>query len=60
MNEATQQLGGIFSEGKDSYLQGLPRENCPYPPHADEREAWLKGWDHGAHADGVVDGSKAE
>ena len=35
----------VSDEGTDSFLRGLPREDCPYPPGADEREAWLTGWD---------------
>jgi ribosome modulation factor len=35
----------VSNEGTDSFLRGLPREDCPYPPGADEREAWLTGWD---------------
>jgi ribosome modulation factor len=35
----------VSDEGADSILRGLPREDCPYPPGAAEREAWLTGWD---------------
>jgi ribosome modulation factor len=35
----------VADEGTDSFLRGLPREDCPYPPGADERKAWLSGWD---------------
>jgi len=35
----------VSDEGTVSFLQGLPREDCPYPPGADEREGWLTGWD---------------
>ena len=35
----------VSDEGTDSFLRGLPREDCPYPPGADEREGWLTGWD---------------
>jgi ribosome modulation factor len=45
MTEEPQEAAGAASEGADSWLQGLPRENCPYPPDAIEREEWLKGWD---------------
>jgi ribosome modulation factor len=60
MNEAPQLPKGVFSEGEDSYSFGLPREDCPYPPDSDEREAWLEGWDHSARQDGVVKGSDAK
>jgi hypothetical protein len=32
----------IRAEGMASYLHGLPRENCPYPPDSDEREPGLR------------------
>jgi ribosome modulation factor len=35
----------VSDEGRDSFARGLPREDCPYPPGADERDAWLAGWD---------------
>ncbi len=38
----------ISDEGSASYLHGLPRDDCPYPPGADERDAWLAGWDREA------------
>jgi ribosome modulation factor len=38
----------VSDEGAASFLHGLPREHCPYPPGADEREAWLAGWDQAA------------
>jgi len=38
----------VADEGADAFLRGLPRENCPYPPGADEREIWLSGWDRAA------------
>jgi ribosome modulation factor len=38
----------VADEGRDSCLRGLPREDCPYPPGTDEREAWLAGWDKAA------------
>jgi len=38
----------VSDEGRDSYLQGWPREDCPYPPDADERAAWVAGWDKAA------------
>lgn len=43
----------VFDEGAASYTQGLPREDCPYPPDADERAPWLDGWDHTARRDGI-------
>ena len=42
-------LYGVFSEGMDSYLRELPREDCPYPSGSAERVAWLGGWDQTAH-----------
>ncbi len=45
MTEEAELPKSISDEGTDSFLGGLPRENCPYPPGADEREAWLSGWD---------------
>jgi ribosome modulation factor len=41
----------IRAEGTASYLHGLPRDNCPYPPNSDEREPWLEGWDQPARRD---------
>jgi ribosome modulation factor len=38
----------VADEGADSFLHGLPREDCPYPPGADEREEWLAGWEKAA------------
>jgi ribosome modulation factor len=38
----------VSDEGTDSFLKGLPRENCPYPPGSGERDAWLTGWDKAA------------
>ena len=54
MNETPQLPRGIFSEGADSCLHGLPRENCPYPPGSAERGAWLEGWNQTAHRDSTV------
>ena len=45
MSEGLQPATGAFSEGRGAFLRGLPRENCPYPPDATEREEWLNGWD---------------
>ena len=53
MSETPQLPEGVFSEGVDSFLHGLPREDCPYPPDADERNAWLAGWDKAAPKDAV-------
>ena len=39
---------GIYNEGVDSFNQGWPREDCPYPPDSDERSEWLRGWDDAA------------
>jgi ribosome modulation factor len=41
----------VFDEGMASYLSGLPRQDCPYPPGSDEREQWLLGWDQTARRD---------
>jgi ribosome modulation factor len=51
MNETPQLPRGVYSEGALSFLHGLPREDCPYPPGADEREGWLAGWDQSARKD---------
>jgi ribosome modulation factor len=48
MSDEPPQPTGAFTEGADSYLKGLPRENCPYPPDSVEREEWLAGWDQTA------------
>lgn len=40
-----------LSEGAASYRHGSPRDACPYPPGADEREPWLKGWDQAERQD---------
>jgi ribosome modulation factor len=45
--EPAEQMGAV-SEGADSFMQDIPRENCPYPPDSIEREEWLKGWDQAA------------
>ena len=45
MNREPQLLYSVFSEGMDSYLHELPRDDCPYPLGSSEREAWLGGWD---------------
>lgn len=45
MNDEIKLPRNVYDEGTDSFMQGLPRENCPYPPGADERERWLTGWD---------------
>ena len=38
----------VSDEGTASFLHGLPREDCPYPPDSEDREEWLSGWDHAA------------
>ena len=38
----------VSDEGTASFLRGLPREDCPYPPGSEEREEWLSGWDQAA------------
>ncbi len=48
MNEPPELPEGAVSEGEASFNRGLPRENCPYPPGAIEREEWLSGWDRAA------------
>ncbi|HEX3348008.1 MAG TPA: Rmf/CrpP family protein [Acetobacteraceae bacterium] len=40
----------VYDEGVDSFRQGVPRDDCPYPPGAGEREDWLRGWDETASA----------
>jgi hypothetical protein len=54
MNEEFQQPKGIVSEGADSYLRGLPREDCPYPPGSAEREERIEGWNQAGRPDGTV------
>jgi hypothetical protein len=49
MNSEPQLLYGVFSEGMDSYLRELPREDCPYASGSAEWVAWLRGWDQTAH-----------
>ena len=39
---------GVYQEGSDSCDQGLPRDNCPYPPDSEDREDWLRGWNDAA------------
>jgi ribosome modulation factor len=51
MAETPQLPHGVYSEGADSFLHGLPCENCPSPPGSDEREAWLVGWNQAARRD---------
>jgi ribosome modulation factor len=48
MTEEPEGPTSAVSAGADSFLQGIPRENCPYPPDTDEREEWLRGWDRAA------------
>ncbi len=48
MNKDPRLPEGVFSEGVDSYIRGLPCEDCPYPPDSTERDEWLKGWDNAA------------
>jgi ribosome modulation factor len=50
---------GVYAEGRASFAQGWPRQDCPYPPDADEREEWLRGWDDAA-ADRPSDPGQAE
>ena len=45
MTDECERPKSVSDEGTDSYLRGLTRENCPYPPGADERAEWLTGWD---------------
>ena len=45
MTDEAELSRSISDEGAVSFLRGLPREDCPYPPGADEREGWLTGWD---------------
>lgn len=48
MKDEPQLPKGVFSEGADSYLHGVPRENCPYPPDSIERAEWFDGWNQTA------------
>ncbi len=38
----------VSGEGAASFSRGLPREDCPYPPGADEPDEWLAAWDRAA------------
>jgi len=51
MSEELPSPKSVASEGAASYLHGLPRKDCPYPPGSDEREPWLEGWDQAAGRD---------
>jgi ribosome modulation factor len=51
MTNETQLPMNVSDEGAASYSRGLPREDCPYPPGSDERDAWLNGWDEAAKKD---------
>jgi ribosome modulation factor len=51
MDDTPQLPQGVYSEGVQSCRRGLPRKDCPYPPGADERGAWLAGWDQTARKD---------
>ncbi len=48
MTEDADPPTGALTEGADAFERGWPRENCPYPPDAEDREAWLAGWDKAA------------
>lgn len=37
-------LGGPFDEGFHSYVLGLSRTRCPYPPGTPEHGTWVMGW----------------
>ena len=38
----------LYKEGSDSFNQGWPRDDCPYPPESEDREEWLRGWNTAA------------
>ena len=48
MSEEAAAPSGVYHEGFDSFDQGLPRDNCPYPPDSEDREDWLRGWNDAA------------
>lgn len=37
-------MGGPFDEGFHSYVLGLSRTRCPYPPGTPEHGIWSTGW----------------
>lgn len=37
-------MGGPFDEGFHSYVLGLSRTRCPYPPGTLEHRTWVTGW----------------
>jgi hypothetical protein len=51
MNDEPALPEDVLSEGEASYQRGLPREDCPYPPGSEERDAWLTDWDRAARRD---------
>ena len=48
MSEEAAASPSVYQEGFDSFEQGWPRDNCPYPPDSDGREDWLRGWNDAA------------
>jgi ribosome modulation factor len=48
MNDDPALPQNVSDEGTASFLQGLPREDCPYPPGSEDRDEWLSGWDQAA------------
>lgn len=49
-------LAGVdpMGQGIDDHAKGQPHTACPYPAGSAEAEAWSKGWEHGAQADGIA------
>ena len=47
-------LAGVnpMGQGIDDHAHGIPRDQCPYPSDSPAAAEWLKGWEHGAEADG--------
>ncbi len=48
MSDETAPRPSVYQEGVDSFTQGWPRDNCPYPPDSEDREDWLRGWNDAA------------
>ena len=48
MTDEPKQPRNMSDEGAASFLHGLPRKDCPYPPDSEAREEWLSGWDQAA------------
>jgi ribosome modulation factor len=51
MSEDLPLPSNVSDEGVASFLQGVRRDDCPYPPGSDDRESWLEGWDKAERED---------